>query len=72
MKRDYDGSLLFDLRTFSGAMKLAMASEGMTGQITVDVGEAGTLTVWVGQPNDDDFEITVSIRKADAPRKEPE
>lgn len=70
MKRDYDGSLLFDLRTFSGAMKMAMAAEGMTGQITIDVAEAGSVTSWVGQPNADDFEITVSIRKINA-RKEP-
>lgn len=58
----------FDLRTFATAIKMAMTSEGMTGGVRIDVGEAGTLDVWVGQKSPDDYQVTVTIEKFD-PKK---
>ena len=41
---------IYDMRTFSAALKMAMAAEGMTGQITVE-DCTGTHTIWVGSPD---------------------
>ncbi len=57
-------SKMFDLRTFSEAVRLAMTAEGLTGRIVVQH-SSGDLTAQVGQMPDmgeDDFDVTISIR----------